>query len=195
MSLPNPSGDGGGDQELTRRQSSTGKMPIELRPRAHLESGAEERSPTHDGDASFRPALRTWVALARAYAVLVRAAAKDIAGYDVSLTQYAVLEALYHKGPLPLGEISSLLLVTGGNITYVVDQLETRGFVRRERALTDRRVVYAALTNDGEELVERTFPRHAEFIGEMFGALDDAELHELHHLVKKLGLSVAERVK
>jgi MarR family 2-MHQ and catechol resistance regulon transcriptional repressor len=149
----------------------------------------------HEGDHPWQPALRTWVTLARAYAVIVRAAAKDIAGYDVSLTQYAVLEALYHKGPLPLGEISSLLLVTGGNITYVVDQLEKRGFVRRERAVTDRRVIYAALTPEGEELIERTFPRHAEFIGDLFSALGDDESHELHRLLKKLGLSVAERTK
>lgn len=149
----------------------------------------------HPGDAVEGPALRTWVALARAYAVIVRAAGRDIAGYEVSLTQYAVLEALYHKGPLPLGEISSLLLVTGGNITYVVDQLEERGFVRRERAVTDRRVVYAALTPQGEELIEQTFPKHADFISDLFSNLDEDETRELHRLLKKLGLSVANRTR
>ena len=58
------------------------------------------------------------------------------------------------------------LLVTGGNITYVMDRLEDQGYVFRDRSGPDRRVVTARLTDDGEELISQVFPGHAEFIGE-----------------------------
>lgn len=123
----------------------------------------------------------------------MKGAARDVARHGLSLTQFAVLEALYHKGRLPLGEIGALLLVTGGNITYTVDELEARGLVKRERCADDRRVIYASLTPQGARLLDRIFPEHARVIADMFGALEPAELAEFRRLVKKLGRDVAER--
>jgi MarR family 2-MHQ and catechol resistance regulon transcriptional repressor len=137
------------------------------------------------------PTLRTWVVLARAYHTIVREVTRDAGRHGLTLGQFAVLEALYHKGPLPLGRIGALLLVTAGNVTYVVDQLERRGLVARERRPEDRRVIYASLTPEGQELMRGIFPRHAAFVRELFGHLDDGELHELRGLLKKLGKSVA----
>ena len=133
------------------------------------------------------------MALARCYSTITRAAARDVARHDLSLPQFAVLEALYHKGPLPLGEIGALLLVTGGNITYLVDHLEERGLVKRERKVNDRRVTYAALTPRGTALLDRIFPQHARYIGSLFATLDPDELAELRRLIKKLGVGIAER--
>ena len=131
--------------------------------------------------------------LARAYHTIVRAVSRDAATYGLTLGQFAVLEALYHKGPLALGRIGSLLLVTAGNVTYVVDQLERRDLVRRERRHDDRRVVYASLTSKGRELVDAIFPSHARFVSGMFEALSPDELADLRRLLKKLGLTVAGR--
>src|ERR687887_913124 len=114
------------------------------------------------------PALRSWIVLARAYHTIVRAVSRDVARHGLTLGQFAVLEALYHRGPLPLGKIGELLLVTAGNITYVVDQLERRGLVKRERQRADRRVIYASLTSRGMELLDEIFPQHAQFVMELF---------------------------
>jgi MarR family transcriptional regulator, 2-MHQ and catechol-resistance regulon repressor len=161
---------------------------------AKLDRGVPDQS-QEQLRAAEHPPLRAWTALARCYSTIVRAASRDVSRHDLSLPQFAVLEVLYHKGPLPLGQIGALLLVTGGNVTYVVDELEARGLVRRDRSPHDRRVVNASLTARGTELMDTVFPEHAAFVTELFGALDDAELAELRRLVKKLGLSVAAKAK
>ncbi|MGH7647971.1 MAG: MarR family winged helix-turn-helix transcriptional regulator [Gemmatimonadaceae bacterium] len=137
------------------------------------------------------PALRAWIVLARAYHTIVRAVSRDVSRHRLTLGQFAVMEALYHKGALPLGKVGSLLLVTAGNITYVVDQLERRGLVRRERRHGDRRVVYAALTAKGRALIDDIFPSHARYIAELFDTLPPDEQAQLRTLLKKLGFAVA----
>jgi len=140
------------------------------------------------------PALRTWIVLARAYHTIVRAVSREVSSHRLTLGQFAVMEALYHKGALPLGRVGSLLLVTAGNITYVVDQLERRGLVRRERRHGDRRVVYAALTAKGHALIDEIFPEHARYVADLFDTLPPDEQNQLRRLLKKLGFAVAEMV-
>ena len=94
-------------------------------------------------------ALRLWIALARCYVTFSRAVACKVAEYDLTAPQFGVMEALLHKGPLSLGELAEKLLVTGGNVTYVMDRLEAQGLVVRERSGDDRRVVRAHLTSKG----------------------------------------------
>ena len=141
------------------------------------------------------PALRSWIVLARAYHTIVHAVTRDVGRFGLTLGQFAVMEALYHKGPLPLGRIGALLLVTAGNITYVVDQLERRGLVRRERRHGDRRIVYAALTAKGRAELDRIFPEHARFVASIFDTLDVDEQAQMRRLLKKLGFSVAKRME
>lgn len=137
------------------------------------------------------PALRAWIVLARAYHTIVRSVSRDATRHGLTLGQFAILEALYHKGALPLGRIGSLLLVTAGNVTYVVDQLERRGLVVRERRDGDRRVIYASLTTEGRELLDRIFPEHAHFVATLFDTLEPGEQAEMRRILKKLGTTVA----
>ena len=139
--------------------------------------------------------LHAWVVLARAYHTILRAISRDATRYGITVGQFAVLEALYHKGPLALGQIGSLLVVTAGNVTYVVDQLERRGLVERERRPDDRRVIYASLTPKGRALVDEIFPQHARYVSSLVDTLEPAEREEMCRLLKKLGLSVAEMLK
>lgn len=141
------------------------------------------------------PALRSWIVLARAYHTIVHAVTRDVSRYRLTLGQFAVMEALYHKGPLPLGQIGTLLLVTAGNITYVVDQLERRGLVRRERRHGDRRVVYAALTAKGRAEIDGIFPEHTRFVATIFDTLSPEEQAQMRRLLKKLGFAVAEMLE
>jgi MarR family 2-MHQ and catechol resistance regulon transcriptional repressor len=132
--------------------------------------------------------------LARAYHTILRAVARDASSYGITIGQFAVLEVLYHKGPLALGQIGSLLVVTAGNVTYVVDQLERRGLVQRERRPDDRRVIYASLTPKGRALLDDIFPRHTRFVSTLFDNLEVGEQEELCRLLKKLGLTVADMI-
>lgn len=146
-----------------------------------------KKSPPRSYPPDQERALRTWIALARCYGSVSRAADRMIRAYGLTMPQFALLEALYHLGSLPLSEIGQKLLVTSGNVTYVMDNLYELGLVLRERSPQDRRVVYARLTPKGESLIEKTFPRHAHEIRELFDVLTPDEQNQLRTLLKKLG--------
>jgi MarR family 2-MHQ and catechol resistance regulon transcriptional repressor len=140
-----------------------------------------------------RDALKLWVVLSRAYAAIGARAAADVARHDLTLAEFGVLEALYHKGRMLLGEVQRSLLVSSGGVTYLVDRLEARGLVRREACPEDRRARYAALTASGEALVHAAFPEHAAALRETLGALTRDEQREAARLLKRLGRGAAER--
>lgn len=141
-------------------------------------------------DAKAR-ALKLWVILARAHNAVSQRAAEDVARHGLTLAEFAVLEALYHKGPLLLGEVQKKILVSSGGVTYLVDRLEERGLVRRKLCAEDRRARYAELTEGGVEMMNRIFPEHAEMISDVVSALDEEEQHEIIRLMKELGLNAA----
>jgi MarR family 2-MHQ and catechol resistance regulon transcriptional repressor len=136
-------------------------------------------------------ALRLWISLARCYATFSRAVACKVAEYDLTAPQFGVLEALFHLGPLSLGELAEKLLVTGGNVTYVMDRLEAQGLVARERSGDDRRVVRAHLTSKGRDTIEGVFPGHVGFVKGLVDGLEAQEQIELRALLKKLGTDIA----
>jgi MarR family 2-MHQ and catechol resistance regulon transcriptional repressor len=136
-------------------------------------------------------ALRLWIALARCYTTYSRAIAGKVQEYGLTPAQFGVLEALHHLGPLPLGELADKLLVTGGNVTYVMDRLEAHGFVFRDRSDADRRVVQARLTPKGRALIRDVFPGHARFVLELASHLGVEERRTLRSLLKRLGKSAA----
>jgi MarR family 2-MHQ and catechol resistance regulon transcriptional repressor len=137
-------------------------------------------------------ALRLWIALARAYSTMARAVSTKIARYGLTTAQFGILEALHHLGPLPLGELAEKLLVTGGNVTYVMDRLESQGLVERRRSDADRRVVTAVLTSEGRKLVTEVFPGHATFIHELVSTLSPNDQERARTLLKRLGKGIAE---
>ncbi len=138
-------------------------------------------------------ALRLWIALARCYVTYSRAVALKIQEYGLTTPQFGILEALHHLGPLSLGDLANKLLVTGGNVTYVMDRLEEMGLVYRERSLDDRRVIQAKLSLAGRQLIADVFPGHAEYVERLAAHLTLAEQETLRTLLKKLGLGVRER--
>jgi MarR family 2-MHQ and catechol resistance regulon transcriptional repressor len=122
-----------------------------------------------------------------------RVVASKVAEYGLTPPQFGILEALYHLGPLTLGELADKLLVTGGNVTYVMDRLEEQGLVTRERSASDRRVVRAHLTQAGRDVIRDVFPGHAEFIRELVSTLPAQQQGELRELLKRLGKGIASR--
>ena len=143
--------------------------------------------PVEDVATSEATALKLWIVLSRAYGAVSRLAEADIARHGLTGTEFAILEALYHKGPLLLGELQRKNLVSSGGITYLVDRLEGKGLVRRQECPADRRARYAALTPDGEALIARIFPEHARSIARAVGGLPEAEQAQAIALLRTLG--------
>jgi MarR family 2-MHQ and catechol resistance regulon transcriptional repressor len=113
---------------------------------------------------------------------------RHLSSAGLTLSQFGALEALYHLGPLSQKEIGEKVLRSSGNMTMVIDNLEKRGLVRRERSISDRRCYIVHLTNEGNAIISQIFPRHAAMITNEMSALSAAEQNTLAKLCKKLGL-------
>ncbi len=135
-------------------------------------------------------ALSLWITLARCHATYAKAVAAKVQDYGLTTPQFGTLEALYHLGPLSLGELADKLLVTGGNVTYVMDRLEDQGLVYRYRQPEDRRVIQARLTPEGRELVADVFPGHASYVQHLSRHLSTEEQESLRSLLKALGRGI-----
>src|SRR5712671_2313456 len=97
-------------------------------------------------------------------------AEKSILDLDICGSDFAVLEALLHKGPLPVNEIGRKVLLTSGSITVAVDRLETKGLVERRAHGTDRRTRVVHLTKSGRKLITRAYAQHAADLEQLMSA-------------------------
>ena len=132
-------------------------------------------------------ALKLTVVLGKAHAALEARATAHAASHGLTLGEFVVLEALYHKGDLLLGELQRKIHVSTGGVTYLVDRLERKGLVRRLDCTTDRRAKYASLTPDGSALIERIFPEHTEWLESAVSGLTQAEQRTAIGLLRTLG--------
>lgn len=135
--------------------------------------------------------LKLYIVLSRASETIHAHTAAHIHSLGLTQTEFAILEALYHKGPMLLGEVQKKILVSSGGITFLIDKLEKRGLVRRDACATDRRARYAKLTDEGKQLMDRIFPEHAEVIRRAMAGLGLADQRKLIELLKTLGLEAA----
>ena len=136
--------------------------------------------------------LKLWVVLARAHNAVQSQVQASVAEHDLTITEFAILEVLYHKGPLLLGEVQRRILVSSGGVTYLVDRLERKGLVERRECPNDRRARYAALTAPGEALIGRIFPEHAQCIARALSGLSLPEQRTAIGLLRALGRTAAE---
>ena len=133
-------------------------------------------------------ALNTYTKLMRAAESVTGRVNRFMAAADLTISQFGVLEALHHKGPLCQRDIAAKILKSTGNITLVIDNLEKRGLVRRERDAVDRRYLTVYLTDTGTTLITKTFSDvEAAIVAEM-AVLEPQEQELLGVLCKKLGL-------
>lgn len=144
--------------------------------------------PTHYiGTRAEMRTLNTFIKLTRCTnSLLARLAERNSIG-DLTYSQFAVLEALYHLGHMTQGEISTKVLKSGSNMTTVIDNLERDGLVRRERDAQDRRVIHVHLTEAGTGKIEAVLPGHVAALVDEFKVLSASEQDALGELCKKLG--------
>lgn len=147
--------------------------------------------PTHyPGSPEQVRALNAYIRLTRAVDALSARLLSSEKLEGLTTSQLGVLDALFYLGPMCQKDLAGKILKSSGNLSLVIDNLERRGLVRRERRDSDRRFVTIHLTEAGDALIERVMPAHAAEISSVFSALTPEEQNSLGELCKKLGLSL-----
>jgi MarR family 2-MHQ and catechol resistance regulon transcriptional repressor len=131
--------------------------------------------------------VHLWLLLMKAYRALGERAAASIAGTGMCQSDFAILEILLHKGPLPVNALAERIGLTSGSGTTAVDRLEERGLVERQSAASDRRTRVVHLTAAGKRLIRKVFDRHAADMEEAAAPLSQDERVRLGELLRKLG--------
>ncbi len=146
-------------------------------------SDKESASPLSDGGG-----VHVWLVLWKAAQATGAYARRSIEGLELCGSDFAVLEALLHKGPLPINEIGKKVLLTSGSITVAVDRLEDKGLVERRALGTDRRTRIVHLTKAGRKLIARVYSDHATDMERLAStSLTRKERETLIRLLKKIG--------
>lgn len=135
--------------------------------------------------------LKLWTVLAKAYDAVRAHAFADIERHGLTPGEFGVLDTLYHKGPMRLGELQHRVLVTSGGISYLTDRLEKRGLVVRRECAEDRRTKEVALTPEGEALVRRIFPEHTAVIERALSGVDPEVKQAAVSLLRTVGRAAA----
>jgi MarR family transcriptional regulator, 2-MHQ and catechol-resistance regulon repressor len=141
------------------------------------------------------PAPRLWLVITKSYRVLSLLAAQSIMKAGLSLTDFAALEALLHKGPLTISQIQEKVLLASGSMTAAVDRLEKLGLVVRKASPNDRRARVLELTSHGKRLAASCFEKHAKDLEALMSTLSEKEMEQLHGSLKKLGLLAAAKLE
>jgi MarR family transcriptional regulator, 2-MHQ and catechol-resistance regulon repressor len=136
--------------------------------------------------------VHVFLVLWKAARALQAYAEKSISELEMGGSDFAVLEAVLHKGPLPVNEIGKKIMLTSGSITVAVDRLEAKGLVERRAHSTDRRAKIVHLTKEGRKLITRAYADHAADLERLASAsLTRAERETLIRLLKKIGYEAA----
>ncbi|RIO33560.1 MarR family winged helix-turn-helix transcriptional regulator [Staphylococcus saprophyticus] len=136
--------------------------------------------------------LNTFVGLNRTLDHLMKIVKTDVQRYGLNVTEFAVMELLYNKGDQPIQRIGNRVLIASSSITYVVDKLEEKGCVVRQRNEKDKRVTNASLTDKGRSTMDEIFPDHASTLESTFSVLTDEEITVLQTTLKKLSAQPIE---
>jgi MarR family transcriptional regulator, 2-MHQ and catechol-resistance regulon repressor len=136
-------------------------------------------------------APKLWIVLARCHRALAVSVERSIADLALCSSDFMVLEALLHKGPLTISAIQAKVLLASGSMTAAVDRVESMGLVVRKTTATDRRARLLELTSKGRRLIKRAFAEHARHLENAMSVLDDDEKQHLYAGLKKLGQFVA----
>jgi MarR family 2-MHQ and catechol resistance regulon transcriptional repressor len=131
--------------------------------------------------------VHVWLLLWKATKALEAHAQRSVQALGMCLSDFAVLEALLHKGPLPVNVIGKKVLLTSGSMTAAVDRLERRGLVERRDDPDDRRARIVHLTRAGRESIQKLFAAHEQDMERPISRLTSDEIESLTAILRKLG--------
>ena len=144
--------------------------------------------------AAEKPGIHTWLVLMKAHRTLRRHAERSIEAVDMCLSDFAILEAILHKGPQSVSELGRRIELTSGSMTTAIDRLEARGLVTRADHATDRRTWVIHLTPEGRALISKVFARHEQAMERAMRGLSKSERATLTDLLKRLGTTADEQL-
>lgn len=137
--------------------------------------------------------LKTFVITMKAAKALEEVTKQDIKRHGMRTSDFAILEALYHKGRQTIREISESVLISTGSITYVIDKLEKKELLIRTNCPDDRRAVYLEITAKGKEIMDEIFPKHQQVIEELFEGISESDKKTVIEVLKKVGHQAGEK--
>jgi len=133
------------------------------------------------------PAAHIRLVLWKAAKTIERVDRASIAHTGLQLSEFAIMEALLHKGPLTITALGDKVLLTSGSMTAAINRLERRGHVRRRRDASDGRRFHIHLTDKGRSIIDRAYARHAANLERVAEALTPPERETLVRLLKTIG--------
>lgn len=131
--------------------------------------------------------LKTITILFRAYNSLEKRIKGDILQYGLNVSEFGVLEALYHKEKLSVKGIVDKVLTPNSSMSYVIENLEKKGFITKNQSDKDKRSFMLELTNSGKSLMDKIFPIHKKNMRSILDVLDDEEEQILQKALVKIG--------
>jgi MarR family 2-MHQ and catechol resistance regulon transcriptional repressor len=154
------------------------------------ETAMPGKTPAHETSSAA-----LWVVLARAYRSMATFVERSVAALDIGLSDFMILEALLHKGPLTMSQLCEAALITNASMTAAIDRLEERAFVERVADKQDRRVRRVQLTAQGTMLIKRLYARHERDLDDVMSVISPAERAELRRGLKAIGLAAQEKLR
>lgn len=136
--------------------------------------------------------LKLFVVMNKSLGSVKKRVQQEIKTLGLNPTEFAVLELLYNKGNHTIQKIGEKVLIASSSITYVVDKLEGKGYVKREPCPKDRRITYAVITDEGRQLMGDIFPKHRKDLSNIYSGLTEQEKETAIELLKKLGYHAEE---
>lgn len=132
-------------------------------------------------------AMHVWLVMMKAMHAITRYGLEDLEESGLGLSDFAVLEVLLHKGPLPVNVVGPKVNLTPGSISVAVERLVAKGLVSRAESSEDRRVRIVALTPRGRSVITPIFRAHAATMERVFAGLSREELRQLAEQLKRIG--------
>ena len=131
--------------------------------------------------------MKILIGLHRNVNTLDKKTAKIASEYHLTFSQFMVLEALYSKGDMSVGEVRERILSSVGTISIIVNNLVKMKYIERIPDKKDRRVCILHLTKEGYEVISKIAPKNEAKITESMDVLDQDEKETLLYLLKKIG--------
>ena len=126
--------------------------------------------------------------LGRAAKAIEKVDRESIADAGLNFSDFSIMEALLHKGPMPINTIGEKVLLTSGSMTAAANRLEEKGFITRIQDPSDGRCFYLHLTKCGRRLIKNVFDKHSQNLEKIAAVLNPQERSELVRMLKKIGL-------
>lgn len=139
------------------------------------------------GGVKAKRALNAYICMSRAFDSINSRMNTEF-HQGITASQFSLMESLYHLGPMTPSELAKKMLMSGGNITFVINNLVKRGWIDRKQSSKDRRSSLIRLKREGAKRVEEYLPSYVENITSAMQSLTISEQKHLHQLCKKLGL-------